>query len=201
MSTLLQINSSLFSDQGASSQLADDFVARWHEQHPKGKVIRRDLSLDPVPHWDGERMAAVTTDPALRTPAQRRLAAEADRYIQEIQAADVLVLGVPMYNYAVPTQLKAWFDHIARARVTFRYTEHGVEGLLKGKRAVVITTRGGRHRDRPEDAVVPFVQAMLNHVGITDVELVYAEGLNLGEAAREAGLREAQARIEQLLAA
>jgi FMN-dependent NADH-azoreductase len=201
MSKLLQINSSVFSGNGVSSQLADRFVARWHEQHPQSEVVRRDLAAEPVPHLDGNRLAAVMTPAEQRDTDQQRAAAEAEGLIAEVQAADVLVLGVPMYNFSVPSQLKAWFDHIARAGVTFRYTENGAEGLLKGKRAYVFTTRGGHHQGRPEDMVVPFVTTMLNFIGITDIEIVYAEGLSMGEAPREQGIAAAQARIEALLAA
>lgn len=201
MSRLLQINSSVFSDKGVSSQLADAFVADWRRRRAQAQVTRRDLAAQPIPHLDGERLTAVMTPAEQRSAAQREAAAEADRLTAELQEADVLVLGVPMYNFSVPSQLKAWFDHVTRAGVTFRYTENGPVGLLSGKKAYVFTTRGGLHRDRPEDTVVPFVTTVLNFIGITDIEVVYAEGLNMGEAPREQGLAAAQARIRELLAA
>jgi FMN-dependent NADH-azoreductase len=201
MSKLLQINSSVFSDQGASSRLADRFVAEYVAHHPDTQAIRRDLVADPVPHLDSEPLVAIMTPAEQRTPAQAELVAQADALIREVQEADVLVIGAPMYNFSVPSQLKSWFDRIARAGVTFRYTENGPEGLLQGKRAYVFTTRGGVHRGQPEDTVVPLVRHFLNLVGITDIEFVYAEGLNMGEQPREAGLSEAQARIRSLLAA
>ncbi len=201
MTTLLQINSSLFGAQGASSQLADAYVARLQGREPGLRLIRRDLSANPIPHLDAQRLEALGTPVASRTAVQRRIGAEADALVAELKDADVLVLGAPMYNFAVPSQLKAWFDHIARAGLTFRYTEAGPEGLLTGKRAVVFTSRGGVHRDQPEDGVVPYVRTMLNFVGITDIEFVYAEGLALGAEPRQQALDAARAQIETLLAA
>ncbi len=201
MSKLLQINSSVFSDQGVSSQLADAFVAEFRRHQPDTEVIRRDLASEPVPHLDGERLTALMTPAAERSAAQQRLVQEADDLITEIQQADVLVLGAPMYNFAVPSQLKSWFDLIARAGTTFRYTENGAEGLLHGKRAYVFTSRGGLHREQPSDTIVPFLTQMLALVGIVDVEFVYAEGLNMGQEPRDQGISDARKQIEELLAA
>jgi FMN-dependent NADH-azoreductase len=201
MSKLLQINSSVFSDGGMSSQLADRFVAEWVVRRSATQVTRRDLAADPIPHLDNASLAALITPAEERTPEQARSVALVDILIREVQEADVLVIGAPMYNFAVPTQLNSWFDRIARAGVTFRYTASGSEGLLKGKKAYVFTSRGGIHRDRPEDSVVPFVQQFLNFVGISDIEFVYAEGLNLGEQPRAAALLEAKEHIKALLAA
>ena len=201
MTKILQINGSLFSDQGASTQLADEFVARWQARDSQVDVIRRDLGADPVPHLDAERLSAIMSPAEQRNPEQRAAADYADTLIREIQEADVLVLGVPMYNFSVPSTLKAWFDHIARAGVSFRYTEKGPEGLLKGKKAYVFTTRGGQHRGTPADSQTPFVETFLNFLGITEVEFVYAEGLNMGEERKRAGLGKAESCIEVLLAA
>lgn len=201
MSKLLQINSSVFSNQGVSSQLADRFVANWVARRPHVSVIRRDLATAPIPHMDGERLAALMTPAEQRTPEQARLVALADQLIWELQEADVLVLGAPMYNFAVPTQLKAWFDRIARAGVTFRYTEQGSEGLLVGKRAFVFTSRGGLYEQGQGDMVVPYVQQMLNFIGITAIEFVFAKGLNLGAEQRQAGIAAAEAQSDALLVA
>ena len=124
-----------------------------------------------------------------------------DLLIAEIQAADVLVLGVPMYNFSVPAQLKNWIDAISRAGVTFRYTEQGPEGLLKGKKAVVVQTRGGIHRNSPTDSLTPYLQTILAFLGITDVQFVYAEGLSMGPDAERDGLATAYAQIEQAVLA
>src|SRR5690606_22026455 len=114
-----------------------------------------------------------------RTPEQQTLAATADAAIAELQAADVLVLGVPMYNFGIPSTLKAWIDSIARAGTTFRYTANGPEGLLKGKQAYVLAARGGAYQGTPADTQTPYLKTFLGFVGITDVTFVYAEKLNM----------------------
>ena len=201
MAKLLQINSSVFSDQGVSSQLADSFVAEWSRLNPGAEVVRRDLAADPIPHMDGARLKALMTAETDRTEEQARTVALSDRLIGELQEADILVLGAPMYNFSVPSQLKSWFDRVARAGVTFRYTESGPEGLLSGKEAYIFTSRGGVHKDRPSDNVVPFVRQFLAFLGIVDVEIIYAEGLNMGDAVRESGIAEARQHIQALIAA
>lgn len=201
MTSLLQINSSLFSDEGVSSRLADAFVARWRAQRPDARVLRRDLAQAPVPHLDAARLGALVAAPEARSVEQQRAVEETERLTRELQEADVLVLAAPMYNFGVPSQLKSWFDHIARAGVTFRYTEAGPEGLLKGKRAYVFATRGGQHKGQPQDGVAPYLQTMLNFIGIEAIEFIYAEGLSMGEAPRGEGIAAAEAHIQALLAA
>ena len=201
MTNILQINSSVFSDQGVSSKLADDFVQRLRQRDPKAQLVRRDVTADPVPHLDGERLQALMTQKSERTTAQQAMVDYADTLIREVQNADVLVLGLPMYNFSVPSTVKAWFDHIARAGVTFRYTDSGSQGLLTGKKAYVFTTRGGVHRNTPTDSQTPLVKTFLAFLGITDVDFVYAEGLNMGENAKSVGMVQAESRIELLLAA
>src|SRR5882724_6553184 len=145
MNTLLQINTSIFSGQGQSTRLNEEFVAAWKAAHPQGRVVVRDFAKDPMPHLTAERFKAFLTKPEERTPAQQEIAAYSDALIAEIRAADVVVLGMPMYNYGFPSMLQSYFDHIARAGVTFRYTETGPEGLLTGKKAYVFSARGGKH--------------------------------------------------------
>lgn len=201
MTTLLQLNSSLFEDRGASTALSNRLVSRLRDVHPALKVVRRDLAREPLAHFDGTLLQALGTPATARTLDQARLVAEADALIEEVKSADVLVIGAPLYNFAVPTQLKSWFDRIARAGVTFRYTAQGPEGLLKGKKAYVVTSRGGVHRDGPTDHAVPYLRTMLGFVGIDDVEVVYAEGLAMGEEPRRTGLAAAEAQIDALVAA
>ncbi|WP_043754770.1 FMN-dependent NADH-azoreductase [Imhoffiella purpurea] len=201
MKQILHIDSSLFSDKGVSSTLAGDYVAGLMERDPELRVVHRDLGRDPVPHLDAIRLGAISTPEAGRTPEQARIAEEAEAMIREIQEADLLVVGVPMYNFGIPSVLKSWFDHVARAGVTFRYTAEGPEGLLEGKRAVIVTSRGGLHRGQPTDTQTGYLTTILGFVGITDVEFVYAEGLNLGEEARASALDSAKKDIERLLAA
>lgn len=130
MATLLQINSSLFGENGNSSQLTQEFVARWKEQHPEGVVTVRDFAKESVPHLDAARVQALFTPETDRTAEQQAVVDYSDKIIAEIQAADVIVIGVPLYNFGVPSTLKAYFDHIARAGVTFKYTETGPVGPL-----------------------------------------------------------------------
>jgi FMN-dependent NADH-azoreductase len=198
MTTLLQLNTSLFSTGGQSSRLADAFVADWRARHPRGEVIVRDLARQPVPHLTAERFGAFLAKPAERTPEQQTVAAESDALVDELRRADVIVLGLPMYNFGVPSTLKAYFDHVARAGVTFRYTDKGPVGLLTGKKAYVFATRGGYY-DRPAaDTQTAFVRQFLGFLGITDVEFVYAEGLAVSESAKQAGLARAQNAIQRL---
>jgi FMN-dependent NADH-azoreductase len=199
MTTLLQLNTSLFSTGGQSSRLADEFVARWRTNHPGGKVIVRDLAREPVPHLSAERFGAFLAKPGERTPEQQAVAAESDHLIDELKRADVIVLGLPMYNFGVPSTLKAYFDHVARAGVTFRYTEKGPVGLLTGKHAYVFATRGGFYDGAAADTQTAFVRQFLGFLGITDVTFVYAEGLAVSEAAKEAGLARAQNAIRSLV--
>ncbi len=200
MTTLLQINSSLAGEHAASTQLADRLVAGIDARIPGLVVIRRDLGREPLPHLDAKRLAALARPAAERTPAEAAIAAAADAVLAEVQAAEHVVIAAPMYNFAAPSTLKSWFDHIARAGVTFRYSAHGPEGLLAGKHAYLVTTRGGVHRDRPEDHLAPYVRTMLGFVGIRSLEVVYAEGLALGAAPRDAALAHARAEIDSLAA-
>jgi FMN-dependent NADH-azoreductase len=195
---ILQIKSSVFNGSGQSSRLAEEFVALLREQHPEAKLIQRDLVADPVPHLDGARAGAFFAKPEERSAEQRAVIAYSDTLIDELRRADVLVLGLPMYNFGVPSQLKAWFDHIARAGVTFKYTEKGAVGLLTGKKAYVFATRGGIYGDH--DAQTQFVRQFLGFLGITDVEFVYAEGLAISPESRNNSLAAAEARSQRLAA-
>jgi len=198
MNTLLQIKSSIFSEGGQSSRLADQFVANWRAAHPQGKVIVRDLSLDPVPHLDAARFGAFLARPGERTTEQQVVVDYSDALIDELRSADVVVLGLPMYNFGVPSSLKAYFDHVARAGVTFRYTESGPEGLLGGKQVYVFATRGGVHAGKASDSQTAFIQTFLGFLGMTDVRFVYAEGLSIGEEHRTNALAQAHAEIAEL---
>lgn len=198
MKTLLQLNTSLFSTQGSSSKLADEFVAGWAAAHPGSEVIVRDLAKDPVPHLTGERFQAFLTKPEERTEAQRAEAEVSDALVREIQQADAIVIGLPLYNFGVPSTLKAYFDHVARAGITFRYTANGPEGLLKGKQVYVFATRGGLYAGTPADTQTQYVRDFLAFLGIADVEFVYAEGLAMGDAVRAPALEKATLAAHQL---
>jgi FMN-dependent NADH-azoreductase len=196
MKTILQIQSSLFNGNGQSSRLASEFVAR---AFPDAQVTVRDLARDPVPHLDGERFSAFVAKKQDRTAVQEAVVAYSDALIGELRRADVLVIGLPMYNFGVPSQLKAWIDHIARAGETFRYTEKGPQGLLTGKKAYIFATRGGLYAGTAADTQTQYLRQLLEFVGIADIEFVYAEGLAISEASRNAGLAAAQQRMESLV--
>jgi FMN-dependent NADH-azoreductase len=200
MTTALIVTSSLSGASSHSNRLLARFAERLALAEPGTTIIRRDLGRQPIAPLDGARLGALATPAETRSAEQAVVAAESDALVAELKAADVLLLGAPMYNFTVPSQLKSWFDHVARAGVTFRYTAAGPQGLLTGKRAVLVTTRGGRHQGRPEDHVVPFVKTMLAFIGITELEVVYAEGLAIGERERHESLAAAEARIDALTA-
>lgn len=196
---LLQIKSSLFGDDGQSSRLANEFVAALLERNPGAERVVRDLVADPVPHLDAERFTAFTTPKPSRTAEQHAVVAYSDRLIDELRRTDVLVLGLPMYNFGVPSQLKAWYDHVARAGVTFRYTGKGPEGLLKGKKAYIFAARGGEYAGSGNDWQAQFVRVILGFIGITDVEFVFAEALAINEARKQASLAAARGALRKLL--
>lgn len=197
MSTLLQINASLAGANGQSSRLADRFVSEWVANHPGGHVIKRDLAADPVPHLTAERFQAFLSQPEARTAEQKAVSEYSDALIEELRNADTVVFAVPMYNFSVPSTLRAYFDHIARAGVTFRYTANGPEGLLKGKKAYVFITRGGIYSNGIETQT-PYLKQFLGFIGITDVQFVYAEGLSMGDDVRQQSLNAAHQAIGEL---
>jgi FMN-dependent NADH-azoreductase len=198
MKTLLQIKSSIFSDGGQSSRLAERFVAAWRESNPGGRVIVRDLARDPVPHLDAARFGAFLAKPEERTPEQRAVVDYSDTLIGELKRADVVVLGLPMYNFGLPSTLKAYFDHVGRAGETFKYTEKGPVGLLTGKKVYVFAARGGMYAGTPGDTQTPFIRMFFSFIGMDDIEFVYAEGLAISEESKEKALARAQAQIDRL---
>ena len=204
MKTILHLSSSLFGDAGQSSRLAEEFVATQRLEHRGVTVIRRDLARDPVPHLDAARFAAFASKPGARTAEQQAVLDYSDALIDELKRADTIVIGLPMYNFGLPSQLKAYFDHVARAGVTFRYTDKGAVGLLAGRKAYVFAARGGLYAGTAKDTQTAYVRNFLAFLGIEDVEFVYAEGLAISEASRTRSLaaaREALLRLVQPLAA
>jgi FMN-dependent NADH-azoreductase len=198
---ILQINSSARRDASHSTRLATRLVQRLRETEPESIVTVRDLNDVPHPVLDEVALTALFTPADQRTPEQAARVALDDALIAEIQAADVVVLGVPMYNFGVPAPLKNWIDAISRAGVTFRYTEKGPEGLLKGKKVYVALTRGGQYRNTPADTQVPYLKAVFTFLGLANVQFVYAEGLAMGPDAERSGIAAAHEQIEEALAA
>lgn len=197
---ILQINASARSEGSQSTQLASELVARLVAAHPESTLTLRDLSRSPMPVLDEAALQALFTPAPQRSAEQAERVAIDDAAIAEIQGADLVVLGVPMYNFGVPAQLKAWIDAISRARVTFQYTEKGPQGLLTGKKVYVVLARGGLYRDTPADSQVPYLRTVLAFLGMTDVEFIYAEGLAMGEEAAQRALAEARREIEAITA-
>ena len=199
MTNILHINSSIFGNQGESSQLAAQFV----EKLSTGKqteVTTRVLAEDTIPHLTAETFQGFMLDESERSEQQKAMTALSDSLVQEIEKADVLVLAVPLYNFTMPSTLKSWFDHIARAGITFRYTENGPVGLLEGKKAYVLAARGGLYQGTDMDTQTPLIRHFLAFIGITDVEFVYAEGLAMGDEAKASALQNASQKIDQLVA-
>ena len=197
---ILQINASARSAGSNSTRLADSITTRLQAQNPAAIVDLRDLASDPHPVLDEPALGALFTPAEQRTPKQAARVALDDALIAQVQAADVIVLGVPMYNFGVPVQLKTWIDAIARAGVTFRYTANGPEGLLTGKKVYVALARGGLYRDTPADSQTPYLKNVLAFLGMTDVEFIFAEGLAMGAESATKAFAEAAARIDEIFA-
>ncbi len=197
---ILQINSSARSQGSLSSRLADRLVASLCAAHPQARLTLRDLAARPHPALDEMALQALFTPAEQRNAEQSARVAQDDAAIDEIKAADVVVIGAPMYNFGVSTQLKNWIDAISRARATFEYTADGPRGLLTGKKVYVVLTRGGRYRDTGNDSQVSYLRTVLGFLGMTDIEWVYAEGLALGPDAEREGLADAERQIEAALA-
>ena len=194
MKTLLHVKSSLFGDQGQSAQLAGSFISRWTQENPDSSVIERDLAADPVPHLDAFRMGALNTPEADRSQEQQAVVELADQLLAEVKAADVIVIGLPMYNFSVPSQLKSWFDHLVRAGVTFQYTETGVQGLIEDRPVYLISTRGGVYGDEGSNMQISYVKQLLSFMGLNSQQLVVAEGLAMDDH-RDAALEKARAAL------
>jgi len=198
---ILQINSSARTGQSHSTRLADSIVARLRAGAPDARLAVRDLGRTPHPVLDEAALGALFAPPAQRTPEQAARVALDDALIAELKAADVIVIGVPMYNFGVPAQLKNWIDAVARAGITFRYTENGAIGLVQGKKVYVALTRGGHYRNTPADTQVPYLQTFLGFIGLVDVTFIYAEGLALGPDAEHMAMASAQAQLDEALPA
>lgn len=194
----LVITSSILAENGRSIALANHFHSRVAGRDDIA-VTQRDVVANALPHLDSSELGAWQVAAAERTAEQHALAARSDELLAELRANDVLVIAVPMYNLGIPSQLKAWFDRVLRAGETFRYTENGPQGLVEGKRAIILAARGGQYAGTEFDSQTPHLKNMLGLMGITDVDVVYAEGLNMGDQQRETAMKEAFQAIDQLV--
>ncbi len=199
MSNILVLKSSVLQDASASNELVDRTVAHLKAQDSRARIITRDLAADPIPHLAPDS-AAVVRGAVPSNSAQVAALRLADDLVAEIKGSDVIVIGAPMYNFGIPSTLKSWFDYVLRAGVTFSYGEAGPEGLVKGKRAIVILSRGGLYSEgpaKPMDSQEPHLKTMLGFIGITDVTFVRAEKLGFGPEHREQALHSARFQIEE----
>jgi FMN-dependent NADH-azoreductase len=202
MTNLLFVASSLFGEGSQSRLIASEFVDRWRQSHPRTTVVKRELTADSIPHLSSAVFAASMIAADKRSAAERQDAALADALIDEVEAADIIVIAAPMYNFAIPSTLKAWIDHITRAGRTFRYDANGPEGLLKGKKAFVVTGRGGIYSDGPAkgmDFQEPYLRAMLGGFLGLDVTFIHVEGLKMSPEAAANGIERARKAIGDLL--
>ena len=192
MNNVLVLKSIILTDNSQTNQLSDYFVSKLAGKN----VVIRDLAANPLPHFDATAATALRGQPT--SAEENALLALSNELVAEIKNADTLIINAPMYNFHIPTQLKSYFDFIARPRVTFQYSEKGPEGLLKGKKAVVLAAFGGFHQNQPTDLVTSYMKAILGFVGITDVQFVYMEGIGFGPEAVEKAQAQAKAEIDKM---
>jgi FMN-dependent NADH-azoreductase len=204
MANVLYINSSVRNSGSLSRQLSAEFIAKWKAANPADTIVERDLAANPVPHLTEQMMGAFFTPAEARNADQAYTVKTSDTLVVEVQAADVIVIGAPMYNFSVSSTLKAWIDHIARAGVTFVYGANGPEGQLKGKKVYVFTATGGIYSEGPAaayDHLTTYLRAVLGFLGLTDITFVQAEGAALGEQAVADTIAKSRKSIDDLVAA
>lgn len=198
---LLHLDSSILGDSSASRQLSRAVVDAWLATEPEAQVSYRDLASDALSHLSAASLVAGGTPAELRNAAQQHEVELAESTLNEFLAADAIVIGAPMYNFTVPTQLKTWIDRVAVAGKTFAYDENGPKGLAGGKRVVIVSTAGGIHAGQPSgQAHEEYLSFVLRFLGITDIEIVRAEGLAYGDEPRANAFKAAQAKIAELFA-
>jgi FMN-dependent NADH-azoreductase len=198
MMTILVIDSAVTGEASVSKTLVQEAVATLTAENESARVIYRDLGQKPVPHLTEETLAGVRGEP--KTDAERATRALSDDLIAELRAADIIVIGAPMYNFGVATSLRAWFDHVLRAGETFRYSEAGPRGLLGGKRVIVVESRGGLYSEGPSKAIdfqEPYLSHLLGFIGLTDVSFVRAERIGYGPEARAEAIKAATSALRQ----
>ncbi|PZW94347.1 FMN-dependent NADH-azoreductase [Pseudomonas sp. 478] len=195
MSRVLIIESSARQQDSVSRQLTQTFISQWQTAHPNDHITVRDLAANPVPHLDINLLGGWMKPAEQRNDIEQVSLERSNQLTDELLAADVLVMAAPMYNFAIPSTLKAWLDHVLRAGVTFKYTDTGPQGLLSGKRAYVLTARGGIYAGSTADHQEPYLRQVMAFIGIHDVTFIHAEGMNLGGDFQEKGLSQANAKL------
>lgn len=203
MASILSINSSVRNQGSISRQVTTEFLNQWKAVHPGGTVVERDLAAKPVPHLTEQMMGAFFTPAEQRSPGQAETVKLSDALVAELFAADVIVIGAPMYNFSISSTLKAWIDHVARAGVTFKYTESGPVGLVTGKKVYVFTSRGGVYTEGPGKAMdfhETYLRGVLGFIGLTNITFIHTEGLAMGEDAAAKALTQTRTTIGELAA-
>jgi FMN-dependent NADH-azoreductase len=195
MTTILQINSAARSQGAQSTLLASELTQKLQHSNPGAQLVVRNLQAEPLPHLDDAILAAFFAPADARTPEQAAISARSEALIAELLAADIIVIAAPMYNFGISSQLKTYFDFIARAGISFQYTAEGAEGFVTGKKVFVVTARGGQYVGTPEDSHTPYLQTFLGFLGMTDVTFIYAEGLAMGPVVADAALAGAREAI------
>jgi len=170
---------------------------KWKSEHPEDVVIVRDIVNTPLPHIDSTLLSGLFSPAASHTEEVKAALARVDELVEEFMDSDIIVIGAPMYNFGIPSTLKAWIDHIAQAGRTFEYTEKGPVGLVKGKRLFILSTRGGVYAESPMDHQVAYLKTVFGFLGIEDIQVIQAEGLNLSPEHRERSLCTAEAEIRR----
>ncbi|QYX53125.1 FMN-dependent NADH-azoreductase [Pseudomonas sp. S07E 245] len=198
MSHVLIIESSARQQDSVSRQLTRDFIQQWQAAHPGDQINLRDVAANPLPHLDADLLGGWMKPAEQRSMPEQEAFERSNQLTDELLAADVLVLAAPMYNFTIPSTLKAWLDHVLRAGTTFKYTPTGPQGLLQGKRAIVLTARGGIHAGAGSDHQEPYLRQAMAFIGIHDVEFIHAEGLNMSGDFHEKGVNQAKARLAAL---
>ena len=198
MTTILQINSAARSQGATSTLLLNELTEKLQQSNPGAQLVVRNLQAEPLPHLDDAILAAFFTPADQRTAEQAAISARSEALIAELQAADIIVIGAPMYNFGISSQLKTYFDWIARAGITFKYGANGAEGLVTGKKVVVVSARGGKYSGTPHDTHTPYLKSFLGFLGMTDVSFVLAEGLAMGPDAAGAAMTTARDSIAAL---
>ena len=198
MSRVLIIESSARQQDSISRQLTRDFIEQWQAAHPADQITVRDLAANPVPHLDAHLLGGWMKPEAQRSAAELDALARSNELTDELLAADVLVMAAPMYNFTIPSTLKAWLDHVLRAGVTFKYTPTGPQGLLTGKRAIVLTARGGIQAGATSDHQEPYLRQVMAFIGIQHVDFIHAEGLNISGDFHETRRQQANAQLSAI---
>jgi FMN-dependent NADH-azoreductase len=196
MTKVLVVQSSALNETSNTRLLTAKLLARLGRDSELD-ISTRDLAQDPLPHISDKTLGAFFTPADQRTEEQDQIIALSDRLVTELMATDVIIVAAPMYNFGVPSTLKAYFDHIARAGVTFKYTETGPVGLVQNKQAYIVTATGGIHAGTPRDFVAPYVATFLGFLGINDVETFAAEGMSMADM-KDQSLNQVISAIDQL---